>query len=477
LRGGDLRAAERSLKDARVIEPNSFLLARRHCQVLTELGQQQEALDACRVALTKSTAMDQRAFVGALMASGAPARPRELVQAVREAVASRRLQNQPFSDAALCEVAHHIGDEAMLDLCVEGLQGLAPNNFETLRWQAVRRRSPAWALWLGWGALGAAVLATLANVLWRWLRRPAKTRGPAVAATALFLIAAGFAPGARAEDAAEPHGEHWQLSRFPINHAEPEKQIPSIEERNKDPLQFGYFLQDLNNEAVKAERLGDWRAALRYWRADALAVPDMAIGFGKACRAYQMLGELEHAIEFCSRALNRDGATVEDYLRYAELVTSRPVALSQLEAQDLDAIIKHLREEEQPGPAAVVECREAVKLDDVARLQSCTAVLAKLSPADPHTLTFQWSLAMLRRDYRQAQGLLAAMEKTGMNRQALAQARATTALESAWWRRLLTDWRYALALLVSLAASVGGLFMLRRRLSRFEPAAALSSGA
>ena len=293
-----------------------------------------------------------------------------------------------------------------------------------------------------------------------------------MAAAALFVLAGGFAPAAHAEEApadAAEHGEHWQLSRFPINHADPEKQIPSIEDRNKDPLQFGYFLQDLNNEAVKAERLGDWRAALRYWRADALAVPDMAVGFGKACRAYQMLGELEHAIEFCSQALNREGSTVEDYLRYAELLTSRPAALSPVEIQDLDAMVKHLREKEQPGPAAVVECRQGVKLDDVVRLQSCTAVLGKLSPTDPHTLTFQWSFAMLRRDYREANRLLAAMEKTSMNRQALAQARDTTAHESAWWRRPLTDWRYSLALLVSLAASVGGLFMLRRRMSRLEP--------
>ncbi len=475
LRNGDLLAAENALKEARGVAPNSWLLARRHCQVLTELGQQAEALEACRVALTKSTAMDSRAFVGAMMASSSAPKPRELVQAVREAVAARRLQKQPFSEAAFCDIAYHIGDDAMLDLCVTELQAVAPSNFETLRWTAARHQTPAWPYWLGWGALAAVVIATGLHAVWQWLRRPAKSRGTAVIATTVFLALGSAGTPVHAEDSApkdapeaEP-AQRWQLSSFPINFDDPESRIPSQADRDKNPLQFGYFLQDLNTEAMKAERKGDWRSAVKFWRAAAKAVPDMAVGFGKACRAYQVLGEVDNALQFCARALNREGSTVEDYLRYAELVTARRAALSSIEIEDLDAIVKHLREKgDQVGPAAVVECRVGVKLEDRARLERCTQVLGKLSPQDPHTLTFQWSYAMLRKDYREAKRLLASMEKSSMNRQALAQAREATDKASAWWRLPLTDWRYAVALGVALVSAVLGLLLLRRRLSRLD---------
>ncbi|HEX2870859.1 MAG TPA: hypothetical protein VHP33_06375 [Polyangiaceae bacterium] len=475
LRNGDLRGAESALKEARSEAPNSWLLARRHCQVLTELGQQAEALEACRVALTQSTAMDSRAFVGAMMATASAPKPRELVQAVREAAAARRLQKQPFSEAAFCDIAYHIGDDAMLDLCVTELQAVAPNNFETLRWTAARHQTPAWPYWAGWGALTAVVMATGLHAAWRWLRRPAKSRGAAVIATSVFLALGSVGGVARAEegapkDAAEVEpAQRWQLSSFPINFEDPESRIPSQADRDKNPLQFGYFLQDLNTEAMKAERKGDWRSAVKFWRAAAKAVPDMAVGFGKACRAYQVLGEVDNALPFCARALNREGSTVEDYLRYAELVTARPTALASTEIEDLGAIIEHLREKgEQAGPAAVIECRVGVKLEDRARLERCTLVLGKLSPQDPHTMTFQWSYAMLRKDYREAKRLLVTMERSSMNRRALAQAREATDKASAWWRLPLTDWRYAIALGVALVSAVLGLVLLRRRLSRLE---------
>jgi tetratricopeptide (TPR) repeat protein len=486
---GDLQGAEKALAEARAAVPNSWLLGRRHCQVLTELGRRAEAREACKMALVKSSAMDSRAMVGALMASPDLATPGELIQAVREAVAARRLHEQPFSDAALCDIAHHVGDEAMLNLCVDGLRRVAPQNFETLRWQAVQKRSPAWALWLAWAALAFAVLGTGLHALVRWLRRPAKTSRPAVAATVIGLLLAGHAGPARAEAPApatsvemervpagqplppdaKPENYHWQLSRFPIKHDDPESLIPSIEERNQDPLEFGYFLQDLNTEALKAERAGDYQKSVKYWRAAAKAVPDEAVAFGKACRAYQKLGQREQAIEQCSQALNRNGATEEDYLRYGELVTQNPLPLTQLEIQDLDAVVTHLREQNEEGPAAVVECRVGVKLEDKVRLQRCTQVLAKLSPTDPRSMTFMWSYALLRKDYGEAKRLVVAMEKASMPAAALAEVKAATAKASAWWRRPFTDWRYGVAAALGLCLLAGGLLLLRRKLARFEP--------
>lgn len=473
LRHGDLKGAEAALAEARTLVNNSWLLGRRHCQVLTELGRRVEAKEACKQALIRSSAMDSRAMVGALMASREPATPVDLIQAVRESVAARRLQEQPFSDAALCEIAHHIGDEAMLNSCVESLQRIAPDNFETRRWQSVQKQTPAWALWLGWSVLGLVVVATAMHALWGWLRRPAKSaRVPAVA-TLVCLAVTSLSSTARAEaPPTEDKPARWQLSRFPIDHKDPERRIPSIEERNKDPLEFGYFLQDLNTEALKAEREGNYRTSVKYWRAAAKAVPDAAVSFGKACRAYQIIGEREQAIEFCSKALNLQGATEEDYLRFGELITQKPMPLSELEIKDLDAVIAHLRKEKEEAAAAVVECRLGVKLEDAVRLKSCTQTLNKLNPNDPRTMTFAWSYALLRKDYGEAKRLVAAMEKSAMPPAALANVKAATDKASAWWRRPFTDGRYALAAAVSLVSILIGLFLLRRRLARTEPASA-----
>jgi tetratricopeptide (TPR) repeat protein len=473
LRLGDLKGAEAALAEARTLVTNSWLLGRRHCQVLTELGRRVEAREACQQALIRSSAMDSRAMVGALMASKEPATPADLIQAVRESVAARRLREQPFSDAALCEIAHHIGDEAMLNSCVESLQRIAPHHFETLRWQSVQKQAPAWALWLGWLLLAFAAGGTGLHALWGWLRRPAKSR-PAVAASLICLAAVAFAPAASAQAeapaAAGGSPKRWQLSRFPINHDNPESAIPSITERNNDPLEFGYFLQDLNTEALKAEREGDYRTSVKYWRAAATAVPDAAVSFGKACRAYQKLGEREQAIEFCSKALNLQGATEEDYLRFGELVTQKSMPLSELEVKDLDAVVAHLRAEKQEGGAAVVECRLGVKQEDAARLQRCTQVLSKLSPNDPRSMAFMWSYAILRKDYGAAKRLVAAMEKAGMPKVALAEVKAATDKASAWWRRPFTDWRYAVGAVAALIFAGLGLALLRRRLARVEGA-------
>lgn len=474
LRAGDLNAADQQLLQARGMYPNSFLLGRRHCQVLTELGRQADAEEACSAAQGQNTAMDSRAIVGATVAGTEPPRPRELVQAVRRATAARGLQRQPFSEAAFCDIAHHIGDEAMLNSCVQGLEAIAPHHFETARWRSVQRHTPAWALWLGWGLLGAAVAFTVGHGLRRSLRKPARSRAASIVAAAVFGLVASIGASAQAQQPVEEQMEfehHWQLSRFPIDWANPESKIPTVEERNKDPLQFGYFLQDLNVEALKAERKGDWRNAVKLWRAAAKAVPDMAVGFSKACRAHQMLDETEQALEYCGKAVNLEGATLEDFLRYAELVANKPTALSAVDIQDMDALVTHLREKEQIAPAAVVECRLGIKLEDQARLERCTKVLAQHSPQDPRTLTFQWSYALMRKDYGQAKQLLAAMAKTDMNPQALAQARETTATQSALWRRPFTDWRYGLGL-TSLVLLVGGLLVARfwrRRDTRVAP--------
>jgi hypothetical protein len=457
------------------------LLARRHCQVLTELGQRDAALAACKVAMSGSTAMDARAYVGALMSGPALIEPKELADAVREAANARRLVGQPFANAAFCDIANHIGDHAMFTRCLTALEQSAPAYFETARWRAARSGTPLWLLWAGWSLLAALGVVTFAHAFWRWFQNPApRARKAGAAATVALACSVSFVAPAHADDlAAGPAAvvpdipdpsvqrQHFQLSHFVINYDNPESQIPTIKERNADPLEFGYFLQDLSAEALKAERKSDYRSAVKFWRASAKAVPDEAVGFSRTCRAYQILGERENALPFCSRALVLHGATAEDYLRFSELMVAAPGALTADEIKDLDNAIAHLRAQPDAalptvaGPAAVMECQLGVKENDGKRLENCTAVLAKTAPNDPHTLTFQWSLAMKQYDYSTARRFLAQMSTTKMLPDAQAKLRAATDKAATWWRRPFTDPRYGFGTL--LVIGLVALLLMRKR--------------
>jgi len=172
LRAGDWTGAEKLLASARELNSMSFLLARRHCQVLTQLGKRDAAIAACKVALSGMTAMDERAYVGALMSGTALATPKDLADATREAVNARRLVGQPFADAAFCEIAHHIGDQAMFAACLSSLEKNAPGYFETARWREASVVHP-WLYAVGWLLLAALAFATVAHAFWRWFRAPA----------------------------------------------------------------------------------------------------------------------------------------------------------------------------------------------------------------------------------------------------------------------------------------------------------------
>src|SRR6478609_6774275 len=295
------------------------------------------------------------------------------------------------------------------------------------------------------------------------LSRPRASRAFWRGSAMVLLLSTSFAGHARAEEAvAAPATTHYQLSHFAINFDDPESQIPTIAERNADPLEFGYFLQDLAAEALRAERKKEYGKAVKFWRASAKAVPDEAVAFSHACAVYQVMGEREHALEYCARALNLRGVTSAEYLRYAELMIAQPEPLTAAQVQDLDAAIGHLRT--QPTgtePASVIECQMGVKLEDEARLARCTAVLAKSMPNDPHTLTYLWSLAMKRRNYGEARGLLDEMAKTSMQPSALADLRAATAKASAWWRRPFQDPRYGFALIC--LVGLGAWLIVRKR--------------
>jgi hypothetical protein len=482
IRVGKLKEAEDLLRGASAAVPKSPILARRHCEVLTELGERERAIAKCRDMMPNAgwpTAMDYRAYAGALMSGSSLPTPDEVAVAVRSASAARNLVGQPFSDAAFCDIAHRLGDDLMFDKCIETLEREAPNHYETKRWASVKKSSAVWPLLLGWGLVALAGMVTLVHALLKKFRPQLLLRLTGALLTSVAVLTSGSTAVAQAAAPPErvPAGQplppgakdddyKWQLSQFRINHDNPEASLPNVEARNAHPLEFGYLLQDLASEAAYAEKRGDDRAAVKYWRAIAKAVPDSASGFSKACKAYYRLGELEPARDYCSRTLNLPGVTVGDYALYGELMTSKPGKPTALDIADVDAVIKHLRGIEGGALLAEqVQCQLGIQIEDPKRLETCTKALAKATPNDPQTLIFQWSYAMLRKDFGEAKRVVLAMKKTSVKPEAIAKMDQSTAKASAIWRRFGYDWRFQLGLAIVMLGG-GGFWLRRWRASR-----------
>jgi tetratricopeptide (TPR) repeat protein len=472
----DLKAAEAAFAAVRALVPMSGLAARRHAQVLTELGRKSEAIAACKQALIASrTGIDARACVATLMVGSGQPTVDEVAEALRLATWAKRLADQPFGDASLCEIAYRIGDDGMLQHCVDSLQALAPEHYETRRWAAAVPETSQWPRWLGWCGVALAGLGTLAH----WLRALVARRARAALPAAAALIVLAFCSPARAEepppassieklqelpkDPEEQKKVHWQLSsKFPINPDAPETSVPSIEARNKAPLEFGYYLQDLAAEGAGAERKQQFGVAARYWATLVKAVPDVATGYRRACKAYEQAGDLAKAIEYCAGALNQHDVQLDDFGQHARLVLLKRT-LDPNDIVDLDAMVKHLQESKdgQPGlslAGAHIACELGLRLEDKKRLDACTKTLAQGAPQDPKTLSFRWSYAMLRRDYGEARSLIADLKKAGMPDTAIQKLTTATADASAWWRRPVT---YVIGL--GVVVLLGWLMLKRKR--------------
>jgi hypothetical protein len=447
LGAGDGQRAAGLLARARELAPRHPLPARRHCEVLTRLGRQPEAIAACdRARLNGGSIADLRATVAAYLARPGDPTPDDLVQAMHyAALAQQREPGLPHGAASRCDIARRIGDAHMLRACRADLQRLAPEHPETK--QAAAAEATPWGMWLGLAALSLAVLGTLAHAWWRARRRPAEVQGrPLSAPSALVavisaLLVASSSP-ARA-DQAPPRHERAGLSEHPIDDANPEASVPAPGHANANPIQFGYFIQDLLDRADQATGRGDHAAAVRYYRAIVKAVPDRSIGLGKLCAAYEANGEIDNALKACGVALTRTGVTIEDHARFGRLMIARPGRLGDQERGLLQASIGHLRR--QPGGllrAEQLQCDLALKQGDGAMLAACTAALMAAAPDDARTIGYQWALAVHRRDGDEARRLLERARRAGVTPSGIAAMETLAAAQPGFLRR----WGLPLAL-------------------------------
>ncbi len=270
------------------------------------------------------------------------------------------------------------------------------------------------------------------------------------------------AKASAATAAAEPplrEPKPGQLSvLFPINDSDPESSVPTPKQRDGNPLEFGYYLQDLLAKAEAATKKNDHQSAIRYYRALAASIPNQAQGWSKLCQSYEATRDRQRALGACKYAIDREGAELQDFTRFVELMVGKPEALLPEERTAVNDVLVHL--DKQPGlavPAAHLRCKAAVKMDDRANLEACTAVLATSSPDDPKTVVFQWSLAVMRGQRDQAALLVDRARAMGVETDSLERMSSVMSARGGRWSMLLG------AIALGGAALLLALLAIRRR--------------
>jgi tetratricopeptide (TPR) repeat protein len=295
----------------------------------------------------------------------------------------------------------------------------------------------------------------------------------AVALTIGVTVAAAVAKGIAAESrpaiagerpemslADAPHLVPGQLSTlFKINDADPESQVPTRQQRIGNPVEFGYYLQDLLARAESTTKKDDHQRAIKYYRALASALPEQAQGWSLLCGAYERAHDRERALRACKYAIDREGADLKDYHRYVDLLLAKPGELDGDERGEVDAVLANLdKQSDLAIPTAHLRCQAATKMKDSGALQACTAVLAKAAPDDPKTVVFQWTLAVMRGDGAEAARLVRRAQALGVASESI--ARMSGVAPSRW-----SSWPTRAVLLTVVALIVVAVaFYSRRRL-------------
>jgi hypothetical protein len=435
------------------------------CQSLSRLGGRKEAIDVCGRAFGVSRSpTTARAMVHALMAGPDAPTVEELGQAFFLAEDTRtRFSQQPWGYAAMCDIAERLGDDLMLQRCFRDLQRVAPSDPETEHARAsVRALRPRWPVTMGWILLGAATLATLAHAVWRALRHPTgRARSSALASLAVCLGLAAFHRDARAE----PSPDHPnQVSDWHIDEQDPEASIPSEEKRNRSPIEFGYWLQDLVAKGEQASKRGDHLAAVKFYMALAKAVPDRPVSYRRLCDEYNAAGLGDRAIQACGSALLFKYVPLDDYTRYMSLIVTKPGALSRQEVSSLTGLVDHLRSD--AGARDVfydIECAVAARTDSMSLLQECTNGLSATAPASPTTLIYEWTLAVKRGEFDKAKKDIDRAKRMVMPPVSIQRMERETDEAVGRHRRKITE--AVLAGLLALIAVGAGLVLWQRRSS------------
>jgi len=466
-------------KQAVAALPDHALPKRRECEALTAMGRGPEGTRLCLMAAAiQRTNIALRAVARSMVSGPDAPTLQRLGQALTIITGERqRARDRLELSSALCDIAERIGDGVMLQHCTQELVRLSPNAAETKRaLTRLESRCPPGVFWTGWLAIAAALLATGAHALRRSFAVSRRRLPPAVA-TAVLLGFALVSPqrAAAADDPPQktqhvPKAGDW-LSTWPINDSDPESSVPTNAQRDKDPLEYGYWLQDVTLKGEYATKRGDHAAAVKYYRALAKAVPDRAIAFRLLCDQYEALPDMEKATAACGSALLVEGVTVGDYAHYVRLVLAKPGRLTTKDKETLDGVLESMRSSDRSRPAAdQLECEIGARTSNVKQLEECTAALAAQAPDDVGTIGFQWALAMARSDFAAASQLVDRATQAGESEEKAQLMRRAIAAASRRrrWGVLLSA--LAVVLLAAGIALLGRHLGARRRAAMPQPA-------
>jgi hypothetical protein len=444
--------------------PRNLPLLRASCQVELALerggASKSTSRNACFNAfLQGDSPEDMRNEVASLLSP--PRRPTldELVHSVSTAeAAAKKGRDQPWGYLARCDIARRLGSADVMEACLSDLQHRQPL-VQTPEWLA--QRSTALALAggphsLGWrifiGVFLLVVVGTLAHALFHRRRREAYAHQASKAIVAaifviLCVVSGGVAqaatpgedlPGAAAmssqpeaptpaESAPNGRRRRRNLSDFQIDDADPVSSVPDAETLAKAPLQYGYLLQDLAAKAEASIKKGDHLAAARFFAALSKAAPGVAYVPRKMCEQLEAGGDLAKALMACRTAITMKGSTLNDYDRFVRLALNQRRELSAAERKELDAVVAHVAADPAAGPvASMLRCEVALKFEDTKALESCTAELAKLAPKDPRTITFEWALAVQKKQKTEALQLIEKARGAGMSAASVASMERAT---------------------------------------------------
>jgi len=325
------------------------------------------------------------------------------------------------------------------------------------------------------------------------------------------------------------HAEEGDISKkFQVDDADPLASIPSDAERDKNPIEYAHFLQDVIARAERALEKKDYATAAKYHEALAKMVPDRAVSFSRLCVDYGRLDQPDKAALNCGKAIQLGGAKVIDHIRFVNFSLQKAEFTAE-DTKAVDASLAHLRAyaaanpqplpgalEQEAKPAAppkpkskeeaiqqfaerrqqrlmkeaeekrtgkqqvathlnpmhlpteieTLGCKLASRLKDLDRLAQCISGLRKYKATEAQTYPFEWAYAVLKKDSRRAEALLARGKALGIPQETLA------AMESEQQGTLgIPVWvRWALGGVAFVVVGLAGFLALRHLARRRPPA-------
>lgn len=192
-------------------------------------------------------------------------------------------------------------------------------------------------------------------------------------ATAVVVVGVGFCGTAVARE-----GDLSTL--FPVNDDDPKASIPTEQQREESPVEFGYWLQDMILRAEEGFENDDLERAVKYYEALSYALPHNPTSFRKLCKAQQKLGNLTRAEATCWAVLKREGALVYDHYHFLDLaiplVGPSVPEVKKARAENIDSSLERLR------ALALVNAEHKQIEEYKHRDKNADKVLGKVDPAE-----------------------------------------------------------------------------------------------